>query len=95
MSGSPAVIEGPFQVSQSDQYVTEWARPTITHGPSLVVTGMVVFVAIVWLVKRRGATWFNLAVLASALFWDWYALRTIVRDYQQNVRCARLFRGSR
>ena len=73
-----AVLEAPFEVSQFTQYVTEWARPSITAGPPLTATAMAVVVAVVWAVRRRGPTWFTAILLASALFWDWYAIRTIV-----------------
>ena len=39
---------------------------------------MAVVVAVVWAVRRRGPTWFTAMLLVSALFWDWYAIRTIV-----------------
>jgi hypothetical protein len=74
----PRVLEGPFEVSQSTHYIAEWARPSITHGPSLAVTGMVVATAAVWFARRREVTWFGVGLLASAVFWDWYSLRTIV-----------------
>ena len=73
-----AVFEAPFEVSQFTQYVTEWARPSITSGPPLTATAMAIVVAVVWAVRRRGPTWFTAILLASALFWDWYAIRTIV-----------------
>ena len=75
----PAVFEGPFQVSQTSQYITEWARPSITSGPALTATAMAAVVGVVWVVRRRrGATWFTLVLLVSAVFWDWYAMRTVV-----------------
>ncbi len=74
----PRVIEGPFEVSQSTRYITEWARPGITHGPALAVTAMVLVTATIWLTRRREVTWLGVGLLASALFWDWYSLRTIV-----------------
>jgi hypothetical protein len=72
------VFEAPFEVSQFTQYVTEWARPSITSGPALAASVMVVGTAGIWAVRRSGPTWFTSILLVSALFWDWYAIRTIV-----------------
>jgi len=71
------VFEAPFEVSQFTDYVTEWARPSITSGPALTATAMALVTAVVWAVRRNGATWFALILVASAVFWDWYAIRTI------------------
>lgn len=74
----PGVFEAPLSVSQTTQYVTEWARPDVTSGPALAATVMAVVTAVLWLVRRGGATWFTGALVLTALFWDWYAIRTIV-----------------
>jgi hypothetical protein len=72
------VVTAPLEVSQFTQYVTEWARPSITSGPPLVASAMALAVVAVWLIRRDGFTWFRGLLVISALFWDWYAIRTIV-----------------
>ena len=67
----------PFEVSQTTQYVTEWARPSITSGPAAHGDGdggrRGGRLGRAAARRRRGSP---LILLASALFWDWYAIRT-------------------
>jgi hypothetical protein len=73
-----AVLEAPFRVSSTAQYVSEWQHPHVTSGPALTATAMALVVAVVWLTRRGPTTWLAVALLASGVFWAWYAQRTIV-----------------
>ena len=74
----PAIVEAPFRVSSTARYVSEWQHPDLSSGPAWTATAMAVVVGLVWLTRRSTTTWFGVALLASALFWDWYAQRTMV-----------------
>ena len=73
-----AVFEAPLRVSSTSHYVLEWQHPTLGSGPALTGTAMVLVVGAVWLARHRPPGWFSVALVLSALFWDWYAMRTIV-----------------
>ena len=74
--GGSGSARGAFAVSQITQYITEWARPSITAGPPLTATAMAVVVAVVWACGAAGRPGSPPSVLVSALFWAWYAVRT-------------------
>ena len=71
------VIEAPFRVNDTSQFIQEWARTDLTSPSALGALVMVLGTAAVWLVRRRGVSWAHLLVLLSAAFWIWYAGRTV------------------
>jgi hypothetical protein len=75
----PAVFEAPFRVSSTASYVSEWQRPDLLSGPAITATAMALVVAVVWLTRRGTPTTpFGVVLLASVVFWAWYAERTMV-----------------
>jgi hypothetical protein len=73
----PRVFAAPFVVSARGSYITEWQRTPLTSGPALTALLMVVGVAVIWAWRREDVTWFKVAVAVSAVFWTWYAVRTV------------------
>jgi hypothetical protein len=74
----PRVFAAPFVVSQRGQYITEWQHPQLLSGPPLSVLLVCVAVVALWVWKREGASWFKVLIVLSALFWTWYAVRTVI-----------------
>jgi hypothetical protein len=75
----PGIFEAPFRVSSTASYVAEWQHPHLLSGPALTATAMALVVALVWLLRRgTPPTSFGVALLASVVFWAWYAERTMV-----------------
>jgi hypothetical protein len=71
------VFEAPFRVNDSAKYIQEWDRVALTSPPALAVLVMVVVTAVVCVAARRDLTWPRMLVLLSAVFWTWYAGRTV------------------
>lgn len=71
------VFEAPFAVNDTASYIQEWARTDLTSPAALGAIAMVLATAAIWVVTRTGATWARLLVLLSAVFWTWYAGRTV------------------
>jgi hypothetical protein len=72
------VFAAPFVVSERGQYITEWQHPHLLGGPPLSVLLSCVAVVALWVWKREGASWFRVLVVLSAVFWTWYAVRTVI-----------------
>jgi hypothetical protein len=71
------VFEAPLAVNSTRPYIQEWMRTDLTSPAALGAIAMVVATLGVWVATRSGATWPRLLVLATALFWTWYAGRTV------------------
>jgi hypothetical protein len=71
------VLEAPFRVNDTAQYIQEWQRTDLSSPAALGALAMVVGTAAVCTVTRQRVTWPRLLVLLSALFWTWYAGRTV------------------
>jgi hypothetical protein len=71
------VLEAPLRVNDTAQYIQEWHRTDLASPAALGALAMIGVTAMVWAFTRRGATWPRLLVLASAVFWTWYAGRTV------------------
>jgi hypothetical protein len=71
------VLEAPFAVNSTAQYLQEWQRTDLTSPSALGATAMFLVVAGTWLASRREVTWPRVLVLASAVLWTWYAGRTV------------------
>jgi hypothetical protein len=73
----PQVFEAPFRVNAIAPYITEWQRtPLLTAGP-LGALLMVALTVVLWAVTRTRVSWVRVLVLASAVFWVWYAERLV------------------
>jgi len=73
----PGVFAAPFAVNERGRYISEWQHADLLTGPGLVVLVMIVVTAAIWALKRSGATAFRILLLVSALFWAWFAVRTV------------------
>ncbi len=76
-SGGLRILEAPFRVNATADYITEWQRtPLLTAGPlgALLMVGLT---AVLWAVTRQGMTWSRGFLLVSAVFWVWYAERLV------------------
>jgi hypothetical protein len=71
------VLEAPLAVNSTAQYIQEWNRTDLTSPAALGALAMVLLTAGVWAVTRHGVTWPRVLVLVSAVFWTWYAGRTV------------------
>ena len=71
------VLRAPFAVNDTARYVQEWQRTDLTSASALGAVAMVLIVAATWLVTRRDVTWARALVLLTAVFWTWYAGRTV------------------
>jgi hypothetical protein len=71
------VLEAPFRVNDTSRYIEEWARTDLTSLAAIGGLAMVVGTCLIWTITRHGATWPRALVLVSALFWIWYAGRTV------------------
>jgi hypothetical protein len=71
------VFTAPFVVSERGQYIIEWQRTDLLSGPGLVAVVMVLVTALIWLLRPASASVFRVLLLVSALFWAWYAVRTV------------------
>jgi hypothetical protein len=73
----PRVFVAPFVVGERGQYIIEWQRTDLLSGPGLVALLMVLVTALVWVFRPTSASVFRVLLLVSALFWAWYAVRTV------------------
>ena len=71
------VFEAPFRVNDVVQYVEEWDRVALTSPAALGALTMVLATAAICVATRRDLTWSRAFVLISAVFWTWYAGRTV------------------
>jgi hypothetical protein len=71
------VFEAPFAVNDVVHYVKEWDHPTPTATPVIVALVMAVVVLVLWSRDRSLWSWRSALLLVSALFWTWYAWRTV------------------
>ncbi len=71
------VFAAPFVVNERGQYIAEWQRADLFSGPGLVALLMVAVTALVWVLRPSSASVFRALLLVSALFWAWYAVRTV------------------
>ena len=71
------VLEAPLAVNSTAPYIEEWARTDLTSPAALGALVMLVGTAGLWVATRHGATWPRVLVLVSAVFWTWYAARTV------------------
>ena len=71
------VIEAPFAVSSTSQYISEWQRTDLLLPGPISLEVMIVAVAAIWVVKRRGFTLARALVLLAAVFFLWYAVRLV------------------
>jgi hypothetical protein len=69
----PGLYGAVLGVGSRAQYFSEWGTPDFT-APSLIVLGLMLATAVVLFVRRRRATWFDLAFLLTAggcAVWSW------------------------
>jgi hypothetical protein len=71
------VLEAPLRVNDTAQYIQEWQPTNFTSPAALGALAMIAGTAALWAVNRGGLTWPRLLLLGSALFWTWYAGRTV------------------
>jgi hypothetical protein len=71
------VLEAPFRVNDTARYIQEWQRTDLTSPAALGALAMIVGTAAVCTVTREHTTWPRLLVFLSAVFWTWYAGRTV------------------
>ena len=71
------VIEAPLAVNSTAGYIQEWARTDLMTPAALGAIAMVAVTASTWGATRRGASWPRVLVLLTAVFWTWYAGRTV------------------
>jgi hypothetical protein len=71
------VLEAPLRVNDTSQYIQEWQRTDLTSPAALGALAMVVVTCAAWAVTRADVTLLRLLLLVSAVFWIWYAGRTV------------------
>jgi hypothetical protein len=72
------VLEAPFAVRSTAQYISEWQRTDLLRPGPLGALVMIVVTAVLWLLVRERVTWSRIFLLAVALFLVWYAGRLVV-----------------
>jgi hypothetical protein len=72
------VLEAPFAVQSTSQYIREWQRTDLLSARPLAAIVMIVGTAVIWAVTRQGVTWPRVLLLLSAAFLLWYAARLVV-----------------
>jgi hypothetical protein len=73
----PGVFVAPFQVNEVRRFGSEWQHTTPTMLAPLVVLAVQVAVLVLWSRHRDLWSWRRLLLLASSVFWLWYAWRTV------------------
>ena len=71
------VFEAPFQVNSIRQFGSEWAHTTPTMLAPVVVLLVQTVVLVLWTRQRELWSWRRVLLLASSVFWLWYAWRTV------------------
>lgn len=85
------VFEAPFAVRGAATYIAEWQHPSLlTPGPlgALIMVGIT---ALIWIRARKRVTVGRALLLLSAVFWIWYAERTVILGA---IVCAPLLAGA-
>lgn len=72
------VLEAPFAVQSTSQYIKEWQRTDLLSARPLAAVAMIVGTAVIWAVTRQGVTSSRVLLLLSAAFFLWYAARLVV-----------------
>jgi hypothetical protein len=71
------VFLAPFQVNAIRQFGSEWAHTTPTMLAPVVVLLVQLAVLVLWSRHRELWSWRRVLMLASSVFWLWYAWRTV------------------
>jgi hypothetical protein len=71
------VLEAPFAVHSTSKYIVEWHRTDLASGAAVSALLMAAVIATVWIRTSSGTSWPRALVLVSAVFWTWYAARTV------------------
>lgn len=71
------VFAAPFVVDARSEVILEWQRSDLLAPAPLVAEAMVAITLAMWLVARRRVPWLHVLVLLTAVFWIWYAVRTV------------------
>ena len=72
------VLEAPFVVRSTSQYIAEWARTDLGLIWPLGAVVMILGTAVIWAVTREGVTWARVLILLSACFLVWDAVRLVI-----------------
>ena len=71
------VFVAPFQVNEIRQFGSEWAHTTPTMLAPVVVLLVQAAVVALWSRRRALWSWRRVLLLATSVFWLWYAWRTV------------------
>jgi hypothetical protein len=71
------VLEAPFAVHGTSQFIVEWQRTQLTMPAAVCGILMITVTGAVWGMRRPTATLTRWLLLATAVFWLWYATRTL------------------
>jgi hypothetical protein len=74
----PGVLEAPFAVRSTSQYILEWHRTDLSQSGPLGAAVMIVATVVIWTMTRRGVTWARALLLVTAAFLLWYSARLVV-----------------
>jgi hypothetical protein len=72
------VLEAPFAVQSTSQYISEWERTDLLRAGPLGAVLMIGATAVIWAVTRQGVSWSRLLLLVVAVVLVWYAARLVV-----------------
>ena len=72
------VLEAPFVVNSTSQYIAEWARTDFGLIWPLGAVVMILGTAVIWGVTREGVSWARVLILLSACFLVWDAVRLVI-----------------
>ena len=72
------VLEAPFVVRSTSQYIAEWSRTDLGLIWPLGAVVMILGTAVIWAVTRDGVTWARVLILLSACFLVWDAVRLVI-----------------
>jgi hypothetical protein len=72
------VLEAPFVVKRTSQYIVEWHRTDLLATGPLGAVVMIVATVVIWVGTRRGITWSRVLLLVTAGFLLWYSARLVV-----------------
>jgi hypothetical protein len=71
------VFMAPFEPQPARIAITEWQHTSPSTPASITVLFMLLAVGVLWLSLRRLWSWRELLLFATAVFWSWYAWRTL------------------